>query len=44
MIKRFKPAFIGAITLLKKDKNFLIHLCIAIVVLSIALLFNLNSH
>lgn len=43
MIKRFKPAFIGAITLLKKDKNFSIHLCIAIVVLSIALLFNLNS-
>ncbi|KFE42191.1 diacylglycerol kinase [Staphylococcus agnetis] len=43
MIKRFKPALIGAITLLKKDINFLLHILCAVLVILTGLLLKLSA-
>lgn len=42
MIKRFKHPFEGLIALLRKDKNFLLHLIAALFVIIISVLFNIT--
>lgn len=42
MIKRFKPAFNGGLTLLRKDANFLYHICCAVLVVLLGWYFNIS--
>lgn len=42
MIKRFKHPIAGLVVLLQKDKNFLLHLIVALFVLTISVLFNIT--
>ncbi|PTF78033.1 diacylglycerol kinase family protein [Staphylococcus chromogenes] len=43
MIKRFKPAIEGGLTLLRKDANFLIHIVAAILVVILGVYFDVSK-
>ncbi|MCJ0952104.1 diacylglycerol kinase [Mammaliicoccus sciuri] len=42
-LNRFKFPLAGLVTILKKDKNFLLHLIFAVLVLIVSLILNLNT-
>ncbi|RIN87080.1 diacylglycerol kinase, partial [Mammaliicoccus sciuri] len=42
-VNRFKFPLAGLVTILKKDKNFLLHLIFAVLVLIVSLILNLNT-
>ncbi|WP_239749187.1 diacylglycerol kinase family protein [Mammaliicoccus sp. H-M34] len=43
-INRFKFPLAGLITILKKDRNFILHLVFAIIVIIVSLILNLNQN